>query len=134
MVVDRYSSFIWADKIKDETTDTVINYMEKIFLDFGFPQRIRTDGGPAYREKFTDWARSNYIVHETSSAYYSQSNGLAETSVKKAKRLVQKTKRMKQNLQQAVYQMMNTLMKGIGETPSEMFFKRETKNPLPSLP
>ena len=44
VLVDRYSSFIWTSKIKDETTSTVIEYLEKIFYDFGFPKRLRSDG------------------------------------------------------------------------------------------
>ena len=92
VLVDRYSSFIWADKLKDETTGSVINYLEGIFYDFGFPQKLRSDRGPCFRGRFTSWAREKYIVHELSS----QSDGLAEISVKKVKRLVQKTKKMKE--------------------------------------
>merc|ERR1712237_111767 len=76
----------------------------------------------------------NYVIHELSSAYYSQSNGLAEISVKKAKRLVQKTKKLKENLQQAIFQMRNTRLKSVGASPSELFFRREMRNPLPNLP
>ena len=78
VLVDRYSSFIWAEKLKDETTGSVINYLEGIFYDFGFPKKIRSDGGPCFRGRFTAWAREHYMVHELSSAYYSQSNGLVE--------------------------------------------------------
>ena len=74
------------------------------------------------------------MIHELSSAYYSQSNGLAEISVKKAKRLVQKTKKLKENLQQAIFQMRNTRLKSVGASPSELFFRREMRNPLPNLP
>ena len=134
VLVDRYSSFIWADKVKDETTSTVIKYLEGIFYDFGFPKRLRSDGGPCFRGSFSSWCKENYIVHELSSAYYSQSNGLAEISVKKAKRLVQKTKKLKENLQQAIFQMRNTRLKSVGASPSELFFKRDVRNPLPNLP
>ena len=134
VLVDRYSSFIWTSKIKDETTSTVIEYLEKIFYDFGFPKRLRSDGGPCFRGKFTSWCEENYVIHELSSAYYSQSNGLAEISVKKAKRLVQKTKKLKENLQRAIFQMRNTRLKSVGASPSELFYRREMRNPLPNLP
>ena len=134
VLVDRCSSFIWAEMLRDETTDSVIKFLEGIFYTFGFPRILRTDGGPAYRKSFTTWCRENYIKHEVSSAYNPESNGLAEVSVKKAKRLIKKTKQMKQSLQQTIFQMRNTVMSQVGATPSEMFFRRETKNPLPSLP
>ena len=37
VLVDRFSSFIWTEKLKDETT--VIEYMEKIFYQLGFPKK-----------------------------------------------------------------------------------------------
>ena len=134
VLVDRYSSFIWANRLKDETTSSVIKYLEDVFYDFGFPKRLRSDGGPCFRGRFTSWCNENYMIHELSSAYYSQSNGLAEISVKKAKRLVQKTKKLKENLQQAIFQMRNTRLKSVGASPSELFFRREMRNPLPNLP
>ena len=134
VLVDRCSSFIWAEQLRDETTYSVIKFLEGIFYTFGFPRILRTDGGPCFRKGFTTWAKDNYIRHEVSSAYNAESNGLAEVSVKKAKRLIKKTKQMKQNLQQAIFQMRNTVMSKVGASPSEMFFRRETKNPLPCLP
>ena len=41
---------------------------------------------------------------------------------------------MKENLQQTIFQMRNTLLKKVGASPSEMFFRREMRNPLPNLP
>ena len=41
---------------------------------------------------------------------------------------------MKENLQQAIFQIRNTRLKAVGASPSELFFKRECRNPLPNLP
>ena len=98
VLVDRYSSFIWTGKLKDETTSSVIGYLERIFYDFGFPKRLRSDGGPCFRGRFSSWCKENYVIHELSSAYYSQSNGLAEISVKKSQKVGAKDKEVEGGL------------------------------------
>ena len=58
VMVDCHSSFIWTDKIKDETTDTVIKYMEGIFYEFGFPKKLRSDNGPYQEEDLLTGVRN----------------------------------------------------------------------------
>ena len=125
VLVDRYSSFIWAERLRDETIRSVIEYLESVFYDYGFPAKLRSDEGPCFRGSFTRWAEQHYIEHQLSSAYNSESNGLAEISVKKAKRLVQKTKKMKESLKEAIFQMRNTHLKGVGASPSELFLSEK---------
>ena len=134
VLADRFSSFIWADRIKDETTESVITYLENIFYDYGFPKELRSDGGPCFRQRFTGWCGQNYLHHEKSSAYHPELNGLSGISVKQANRLIIKAKRMWQNMKEAIFQLRNTVLRGVGAPPSELFFKRKTKNPLPNLP
>ena len=37
-------------------------------------------------------------------------------------------------MKEAIFQLRNTVLRGVGAPPSELFFKRKTKNPLPNLP
>ena len=57
---------------------------------FGYPERVRADDGPAFRTGFTDWLKGNNIIREKSSAYNSQSNGLAVRAVKRCKDVIKK--------------------------------------------
>ena len=69
---------------------------------YGWPNKIRTDGGPAYRNEFTNFCSSNGIKHELCSAYNPESNGLAEAGVKNMKSLVERCKERDENLEEAI--------------------------------
>ena len=56
----------------------------------GWPENIRTDSGPQFRSEFDDFGENFYILHELSSPYHPDSNGLAEAAVKNAKSLLKK--------------------------------------------
>ena len=93
---DRYSGWPNAEPLKNLDTEAVINILEEWFVDTGKPERIRTDGGPQFRDKFTQWCKAQNIIHELSSAYHHESNGHAEVTVRDMKRLLEKTKNEKE--------------------------------------
>ena len=72
------------------------------FDEFGWPKKIRSDGGPQFRQAFTSFCELHGISHELASAYNPESNGLAQAAVKSMKALVVRTKKMGENLRQAI--------------------------------
>ena len=56
--------------------------------EYGWPLHLRTDGGPAYRTEFSEFCATNGIIHQLSSPYNPESNGLAEAAVKSVKSLL----------------------------------------------
>ena len=63
--------------------------LRKLFLNFGIPEILSSDGGPEFTASETqDFLKRWGVHHRKSSAYYPQSNGRAEVAVKKAKRLL----------------------------------------------
>ena len=91
IMVDRFSSCAFCEETKDKTIASTIKVMRLWFEHFGYPDRVRADNGPAFRAGFTDWLKGNKIIREMSSAYNSQSNGLAERAVKRCKDLIKKS-------------------------------------------
>ena len=91
IMVDRFSSCAFCEETKDKTIASTIKVMRLWFEHFGYPDRVRADNGPAFRSGFTDWLKGNKIIREMSSAYNSQSNGLAERAVKRCKDLIKKS-------------------------------------------
>ena len=59
-------------------------------LDFGYPEVIRSGGGPQFCGPFKDWCQKAGIIHELSLPYNPTSNGHAEQAVKLAKTLLSK--------------------------------------------
>ena len=64
--------------------------MKNWFELFGYPERVRADDGPAFRAGFNEWLEGKNVIREKSSAYNSQSNGLAERAVKRCKDVIKK--------------------------------------------
>ena len=87
----RHSGWIMTEHMRSTTTDATTAQLAKWFNVFGWPLRIRTDGGPQFRNNFSHFCRTHGISHEKSSAFNPESNGLAESSVKQVKRLLEKT-------------------------------------------
>ncbi len=77
------------------------------FSKFGFPQIIRSDGGPQFRTEFSEFCKTYGIMHELSSPYNPQSNGLAESAVKSMKHLVKKCNETGQDKEIALHEFRN---------------------------
>ena len=88
--VDRYSGMLWYERLTQVTTAAVTKTLDFWMMDFGYPQSIRTDGGPQFRGVFKEWCEERHIKHELSSPYNPQSNGHTEQAVKSAKTLLDK--------------------------------------------
>ena len=70
---------------------TIIKILETWFTAHGKPMRIRSDGGPQFRQEFESWCRTEDIIHELASPYNPQSNGHAEKAIGEMKKLLEKT-------------------------------------------
>ena len=90
VMVDRYSGFTWVTPLSSTITSKITSHLLQWFLDFGFPQTIRSDGGPQFRSEFDSFLEEHNIIHEVSSPYNPKSNGSAEAAVKNMKHLLDK--------------------------------------------
>ena len=133
VMVDRYSGFPFAQRLNKTTTSDITKLLTKWFQDFGFPQVIRSDGGPQFRSEFESYCKSHNIVHELSSPYNPRSNGLAESAVKNVKTLLKKCLAEKQDFATALTEFRN-FERQDGFSPAEMMFGRRQRTTLPTLP
>ena len=89
-VVDYSSKYLLMRKIPNSTSSAVIKRLGMIFSEFGKPQVFRSDNGPCYlSQEFRFFMQNWSIEHTTSSPYYPQSNGLAESMIKVSKNLIE---------------------------------------------
>jgi len=134
VVVDRFSGFPWVTRLTQVDTSAVTGKLQQIFNDFGYPEVIRSDGGPQFRDKFTRWCKGLNIIHEQSSPYNPQSNGLAEAAVKNMKKLVLACREQGVELGEALLEWRST-PRTDGVSPALAMLKREprTRVPIPNL-
>ena len=139
VVVDRYSNWPIIERCKDGATG-LINCLCRIFVTFGIPDELATDGGPEFvatstREFLKTWG----IHHRLSSVAYPHSNCRAEVGVKTVKRLI--TNNTGPNgtldtdaLQVAILQYRNTPDPTTKLSPAECIFGRPIKDFIPITP
>ena len=132
VMCDRYSNFIWSQKLKKTNTTTVTTLLTKWFHDFGYPKTIMSDNGPQFRGEFQEYCKTNQISFITSSPYNHRSNGLAESAVKTAKRLLKKSD-SELDFKARLLAWRNVPSAGTKQSPSEKFFGRRQRHTLPYL-
>ena len=123
VAVDRYSGYLCADILRSTTTSAVTTLLSKWFNTLGWPESIRSDGGPQFLTEFDAFCSEHGIKHELSPAYSPQSNGLAEAAVKNAKHLLIKSCTDKTDYQHVLYLWRN-MPRADGVSPAELLFNR----------
>ena len=128
----QYSGMPFYRKVNGPGTDETCKILEEWFLDYGYPRRLRSDGGPAFRIKFGEWCVKHHIIWEPASSYNPQSNGLAEAAVSRVKKVIKKAIYGNEDIKKALAEYKNYKMAG-QSSPSEMFFGRKLRGQLPNL-
>ena len=71
------SSFVWATRLRGETTRHVITHLSTYFAIMRTPNSIKTDNGPAYISKqFKQFLHSFSIKQITDIPYYPQAQNI----------------------------------------------------------
>ena len=131
-VVCRFSGYAWLAHLKKTTTVSVIESLENLFFEYGYPSSVRTDGGPQFQSEFAEYCKAKNINHELASPSNPESNGLAEAAVKNLKSLVIRCDEANEDLRQAIAAWRN-MVRTDGSSPAQMFFNRTQKQSLPIL-
>ncbi len=124
VIVDAYSQFFEIEKLEDDTySRTVIDRLRKIFARHGIPDKLYTDNGPQYSShEFEKFVQEWGFQHVTSSSLYSQSNGLAESAVKTAKKVLTKCHEDQKDIYIALLNLRNTpLNRQVGSPTMRLF-------------
>jgi len=132
VMVDRYSGFPFVKQLTRLDAPSVTKTLKSWFDDWGFPKVIRSDGGPQFRTHFEDFCRRHHILHEKTSPYNSQSNGLAEAAVKNVKHLLVKCVTGHEDFAEALSAWRNT-PRPDGFSPAQLFLGRAQRTALPRL-
>ena len=119
--VDQWSGFPVYARLTSMTVESVIKQCESWFNTLGWPRTIRSDGGPQFTRKFTEFCSSNNIHH-----------ALAEAGVKNVKFLLKKCQETGENPERALYEWRNC-PRADGYSPAQLMFGRSQATQLPAL-
>ena len=106
----------------------MVKTFTELFNVYGYPVCLRTDGAPCFRQEFTKWCKDHDIYHETSSPLNSRSNRMAESAMKKAKKIVKRTGARGVQLQ-VFMQAANLAVVKEGNCHAEHFWQRQVRLP-----
>ena len=131
-IVCRYSGYAWLSQLQKTTTASVLESLEDLFLEYGYPSSIRSDCGPQFRSEFAEYCKAKNISHKLSLPYNPESKGLAEAAVKNLKSLVICCNEASKDLRHAIATWRN-MVRTDGSLPAQMFFNITQKQGLPIL-
>ena len=135
ITVDYLSNFFEIDYLPSYTATNVIVKLKAHFARYGIPEQIMSDNGPPFSsEPFREFCRSWGVQCVTSSPGHSQSNGMAESAVKAAKKMLQKTAETGEDAYLALLEIRNTPRQGVGASPAQLLLGRQTRTLLPARP
>lgn len=135
VTVDYFSDYWELDKLHSTGAETVVKHCKRHFATHGIPETVDSDKGTQLDcREFKSFAKEWEFTHCTSSPYYHQSNGKAESAVKIAKKIVKRTMQEKSDLDLAILEWRNTPSQGMQSSPVQRLMSRRTKSMLPISP
>ena len=130
VAMDYYSRWIEVEKLSTTTTLAVVNSLSKMFSTHGIPETIVSDNGPQFdSQRFKEFTEEYDLIHITSSPHFPQANGLAESAVKIAKKLLKQ-----KSLNVALMNYRSTVHSATGVSPAVALMGRQIRTKVPVLP
>jgi transposase InsO family protein len=76
VVVDYYSRYFEVEIVRNTSSKTIVERLEKIFASHSVPETVRTDNGPQFvSQAIKEFLREYSVKHITSTPYWPQANG-----------------------------------------------------------
>ena len=120
------------DELHNPEATLVIRRIKAHFARHGVPDEVVTDDGPQYTSALFDKLAKEWMFQYTqTSPHYPQANGMAESTVKTAKKLITTAAESNSDTWSAVSAQRNTPTEGMTTRPARRLFCRQTKGLLP---
>ncbi|CAB4023777.1 Transposon Tf2-9 poly, partial [Paramuricea clavata] len=138
VLVDACSRWPAVEILSSTTATTIINRLENIFSQFGYPEEMVSDNGPQFTShEFKSFLHSCGIKHRLITPYWPAANATVErfnkTSGKAVKAAHAEGRNWKQELPKFLMMYRATPHISTGVSPAELFFGRRIKTKLPHI-
>ena len=141
LIIDEYSKYPEVEFVSSTSAEAVIPHIDKVFSTHGFPDKVKTDGGPPFNGtgshgyyQYMKWAG---VESRRVSPDDPEANGLAENFMKNIKKIWHSAIVEKKNPRQELYKFLrnyrSTPHSSTGRSPAEALFNREIKTRLPQI-
>ena len=131
VVVDAHSKWVEAKVVSSTSSAAAINNLRTLFAQFGLPELIVSDNGPAFTsQEFKYFMRKNGIKHTKSAPYHPSTNGLAERAVQVVKQGLKKYKEgtMEERLAKVLFAYRITPHSTTGVPPAELLLGQKLRS------
>jgi len=134
---DYMTKWVEAEALHRATEEEVIDFLfEDIFIRFGVPRELVTDGGPPFTSHgFKSTLKKYHIQHRMTTAYHPQANGQVESTNKVIEAILTKT--VKENrkdwsyrLPEALWAYRTTWRNTTGFSPYELVYGKSVVFPV----
>ena len=133
IMVDYYSNFIEADRLRQTTSEHMIEICKSQFARHGIPNMFVSDNGPQFSShQFDQFSIQYQFDHQPSSPHYPQSNGKVEKAVQTVKNLLRKSQAGECDFQLALLEFRNTPTNSLLGSPAQRLMGRRTRTLLPT--
>lgn len=132
LVVDSYSKWPCAVRLRGTSASAVIAELDRIFSDFGTPEEFESDNGTQFVcAEINDFFARRRVRHVTSSPEYARSNGLVERHIQTVKRTLLKMFGDGKTLWEALAAIRSTPVSAVLPSPSVLLQGRNLRGNLP---
>jgi len=125
------TKWVEAEALPRAIEDSVIQFLFNIFVRYGLPRDIITDGGPQFvGNKIAATLKNYHIQHKITTPYYPQANGQVESSNKIIEAILTKTiashrRDWAARLPEALWAYRTTWRSTTGYSPYQLVFGKE---------
>jgi hypothetical protein len=92
VATDYMTKWVEAEALSNATEEVVIKFIFKLFVHYGLPREVITDGGSQFTtHRITTTLKNYHIKHRVTSPYHPQENGQVESTNKVLEAILTKT-------------------------------------------
>ncbi len=138
LIIDEFSRYAEVEFVSSTSSKATIPHIDRVFSTHGFPEEVKTDGGPPFNgheyKQYMKWAG---VKAKIVSAEDPEANGLAENFMKSIKKVWHASriegKGFKQEMYKFLRQQRSTAHSSTGKAPAELLFNRKIRTRLPDI-